>query len=91
MIIPDTLFSANNKEGVFKEADRVLAYGGKLLVIDWTASFGGAGPQPEHVFSEQEALELAKKIGFVYDRRFNAGNYHYALVFHKPLPKENRK
>jgi ubiquinone/menaquinone biosynthesis C-methylase UbiE len=90
VIIPDTLFSAGNKEGVFKEADRILSYGGRLLVIDWTASFGGAGPQPEHVFSEQEALELAKKVGFIYDRRFNAGNYHYALIFHKPIPKEKK-
>jgi ubiquinone/menaquinone biosynthesis C-methylase UbiE len=91
VIIPDTLFSANDKEGVFKEALRILSYGGRLLVIDWTASFGGAGPQPEHVFSEQEALALAKKIGFVYERRFSAGNYHYALIFHKAVPNENRK
>ncbi|MFA6494212.1 MAG: methyltransferase domain-containing protein [Candidatus Paceibacterota bacterium] len=88
VIVPDTLFSANDKAGVFKEADRILSYGGRLLVIDWIASFGGTGPQPEHVFSEQEALELGKKIGFVYDRRFPAGNYHYALIFHKPKPDE---
>ena len=86
VIIPDTLFSASDKTGVFKEADRILSYGGRLLVVDWSASFGGAGPQPEHVFTEEEALAIAKKIGFVYDRRFSAGSYHYALIFHKPVP-----
>jgi len=88
VIIPDTLFSASNKEGVFKEADRILAYGGRLLVIDWTDSFGGTGPQPEHVYKEQDALRDAKTAGFIYERRFSAGNYHYALIFHKPTPEE---
>jgi len=91
VIIPDTLFSATDKMAVFKEADRILSYGGKLLVIDWISSFGGAGPQPEHVYMEPDALKDAKTAGFVYERRFSAGNYHYALIFHKPTPEETKK
>jgi ubiquinone/menaquinone biosynthesis C-methylase UbiE len=83
VIIPDTLFSHTNKEGIFKEAERILCPGGRLLIVDWVASFGGAGPQPQDVFPEEEAMKLAKNAGFVYDRRFSAGNYHYALIFHK--------
>ncbi len=86
VIIPDTLFSASNKLGVFKEAERILNYGGRLLVVDWIASFKGAGPQPEHVVTEEMALNLAKEAGFIYEHRFSAGSYHYALIFHKPRP-----
>ncbi|MCX6735580.1 MAG: methyltransferase domain-containing protein [Candidatus Parcubacteria bacterium] len=91
VIIPDTFFSHSDKEGILKEADRILRPGGKMLVIDWIASFGGAGPQPEHVFSEEEALKLSKNAGFVYERRFSAGSYHYALIFHKPTGEEKKK
>jgi ubiquinone/menaquinone biosynthesis C-methylase UbiE len=88
VIIPDTLFSHENKEGIFKEADRILKPGGRMLVVEWIASFGGAGPQPEDVFPEPAAMELAKSAGFIHDRRFSAGNYHYALIFHKPIPQK---
>jgi ubiquinone/menaquinone biosynthesis C-methylase UbiE len=91
VLIPDTLFSASSKTGVFKEAERILSFGGRLLVVDWIASFGGAGPQPEHVYTEEEAMKDAKTAGFIYDRRFSAGSYHYALIFHKPRPDEVRK
>ncbi len=91
VIIPDTLFSHTNKEGIIKESERILKPGGRMMVVEWVASFGGAGPQPDDVFSEEASLNLAKKIGFVYDRRFSAGNYHYAVIFHKPTLEEKKR
>lgn len=89
VIIPDTLFAYQDKETMLKEADRIMKPGGRLLIVEWVASFAGAGPSPKDVCTEEAALELAKKAGFEYKRRFSAGNYHYALIFHKPLsPKK---
>lgn len=88
VIIPDTLFAYQDKETMLKEADRILKPGGRLLIVEWAASYAGAGPSPKDVCSEEDALSFAKKAGFLYDRRFSAGNYHYALIFHKPLPKK---
>lgn len=86
VVIPDTLFAYANKETMLKEADRILKPGGRLLIVEWAASYAGAGPAPQDVCREEDALNFAKKAGFEYDRRFSAGNYHYALIFHKPLP-----
>jgi len=88
--IPDTLFSHQNKEAIFQEAMRILKPGGRVLVVDWKASYKGAGPQPEHVFSEEEALAMAKKTGFEYLKKFSAGQYHYALIFLKPREDRSR-
>lgn len=86
VIIPDTLFAYRDKETMLKEADRIMKPGGRLLIVEWAASYAGAGPAPQDVVPETDALGFAKKAGFVFDRRFSAGNYHYALIFHKPLP-----
>lgn len=89
VIIPDTLFAYRDKETMLKEADRIMKPGGRLLIVEWVASFAGAGPAPQDVCPENVALELAKKAGFEYIRRFSAGSYHYALIFHKPVPSKN--
>lgn len=87
VIIPDTLFAYRDRETILKEADRIMKPGGRLLIVEWSASYAGAGPAPKDVCREEDALAFAKDAGFAYDRRFSAGQYHYALIFHKPLPK----
>lgn len=85
VIIPDTLFSHANKEEIFREAERILKTDGRMLVIDWSASFKKIGPQPEDIFPQTEAIKMAQNAGFIHDKYFSAGNYHYALIFHKPI------
>lgn len=89
VIIPDTLFAYRNKESMLKEAARIIKPGGRLLIIEWSASHAGAGPAPKDVCPEADALDFAQKAGFEFVRRFSAGNYHYGLIFHAPTePKK---
>jgi ubiquinone/menaquinone biosynthesis C-methylase UbiE len=83
VVIPNTLFSHDNKEGILKEASRILKQNGTLLIIDWKESFGGIGPQPDRIFSEVDAIKLAENTGFKNISSFSAGAYHYGLVFSK--------
>ncbi len=85
VIISNVLFQAPNKQGIIEEAKRLLRHGGKLLVIDWTASFNGMGPTPEQVFPELEAHKLIESLGFSFDHPLSAGNFHYGLLFLKGL------
>ena len=85
VIVSNILFQAEDKKGVISEARRVLKPGGRLLVIDWTASFNGMGPEPKQIFPEMEAKKMITEMVFSFDRNINAGNFHYGLIFRKGL------
>jgi len=83
VFLSNILFQIENKDGVVKEAKRVLHTGGRVLAVDWTDSFGGLGPKPEAVFRKDMAMELFEKNGFHLDREIMAGAHHYGLIFKK--------
>lgn len=83
VFLSNILFQVDDKEGVIKEAKRVLRAGGRALVIDWTDSFGGLGPKPESVFRKDMAVSLFEKNGFHLDREILAGAHHYGLIYKK--------
>lgn len=83
VIVPNTLFSYEDRPGIFKEANRILMPKGKLLVVDWKDSYGGMGPQPEMVVKPEDAKQMAQATGFSLVEEFSAGAEHYGLVFAK--------
>lgn len=85
VIISNVLFQAFEKKYIIQEARRVLRQGGRLLVIDWTASFNGMGPTQEQIFTEMEAKELIEAENFTFEKSINAGNFHYGILFRKGL------
>ena len=83
VIISNLLFQVKNKSAVLKEAFRVLRNGGRLLVVDWRESFGGVGPQNEHVFPEDDARKILEDEGFTHLSEIDTGAYHYGLIYKK--------
>jgi ubiquinone/menaquinone biosynthesis C-methylase UbiE len=83
VVISNLLFQVPQKEAVAKEALRILKKGGRLLLIDWSDSFGGLGPQNDAVVSKEKAKALFESVGFVIDREIQVGDHHYGLIFRK--------
>jgi len=83
VIIPNTMFSYDDREGVLKEALRLLKPGGRMLLVDWSGSFSSMGPSPDHLFGSFAAEELAQKVGFIYEDKISAGDQHYGIIFSK--------
>jgi len=80
VFMSNVLFQLDNRLGALHEARRVLKPGGKLVVIDWSDSFGGMGPEKDAVVNREEALKLTAAAGFMLVSEFNAGAHHYGLM-----------
>jgi ubiquinone/menaquinone biosynthesis C-methylase UbiE len=79
-ILANVLFQVEHREGLLTELKRILKPTGKLLVVDWSGSYGGMGPDPKHVVTERAAEELFLGAGFHKVKNFVSGPHHYALV-----------
>lgn len=79
----NVLFQSSYKEKILQEAARVLKKGGKLVIIDWIPHLP-LGPEGLRV-SAQEVRAMVAKLGENLEelQSFEAGNYHWGLVFVK--------
>ncbi|MBI4359243.1 MAG: methyltransferase domain-containing protein [Candidatus Nealsonbacteria bacterium] len=81
VLLTNLLFQIEDKDQILKEAKRVLREGGQLLVTDWKTD-SPFGPSEKRI-SAAEGLELIEKAGFQIEKELRAGQYHWALLFHK--------
>jgi ubiquinone/menaquinone biosynthesis C-methylase UbiE len=82
-LVCNILFQVENKDVLVKEVRRILKPGGRVLVVDWTDSFGGLGPKPGAIIKMQDAVDMFEKNGFHLDREIGAGSHHYGLILKK--------
>lgn len=82
VLMTNLLFQAEDKKAIFTEAKRILKKGGKVLVVDWKKT-AALGPEKGRI-SEAETKKIAKEAGLVLEKEFQAGIYHYGLIFVKP-------
>lgn len=83
-IASNILFMLDDKKTFLLEAKRILKSHGRLLLIDWSASFSGMGPHADHVVYKDDAQKMALGIGFVFEKEIHAGTHHYGIIFRKP-------
>lgn len=81
VIISNVLFQVEDKLGLIDEARRILKTNGELLLVDWSESFGGMGPTPESVVTNNMAKELFEKRGFKYIEDISTSAHHYGIIF----------
>lgn len=83
VVISNILFQTEAKEAVVSEAKRILKPGGRVLMIDWSDSFGGMGPSIDNIFQAPKARALFEKAGFAFQSQIQAGDHHYGFIFKK--------
>jgi len=80
VIVANVLFQIEDREGFMAEVKRILRPGGKLLLVDWKDSYGGMGPQPEHVIAPDTARALFERNGFSFEKEIQTGEQHYGFI-----------
>ncbi|MDP3735582.1 MAG: methyltransferase domain-containing protein [bacterium] len=83
VIVSNLLFQLEDREGCLAEATRVLKARGRVLLVDWSGSFGNMGPRPQEVVTKSAARALFEHGGFTLEREIEAGGHHYGLVMRK--------
>ena len=82
VLMTNLLFEVDDKKRVIEEGKRVLKKGGNLLVVDWKTE-ASVGPENGRI-SAKDVKEIAEDLDLKLEKEFDAGSYHYGLVFIKP-------
>ncbi len=81
--IHNVLFQSTGHENFLKETARLLVAGGKLMIIDWKKTGAPFGPPVKDRPDPEIVKQLATNAGFELVEEFEAGPYHFGLVFKK--------
>lgn len=77
------LFQSQKDDLVIKEAHRLLKSGGKLLIVDWKRISAPLGPPLTDRTKKEEIGKFCQEAGFRLLEEFDAGPYHYGMIFMK--------
>ena len=81
VLMTDLLFECEDKKMVLEEGKRVLKPGGKILMVDWKID-ATIGPEEGRI-STEEVKKIAKDLNLKLEKEFEAGIYHWGLIFTK--------
>ncbi|MBI4994726.1 class I SAM-dependent methyltransferase [Candidatus Peregrinibacteria bacterium] len=82
-ILVNDLFQIKDKQTVIKEAARILKSGGGLVVGEWKTIGTPIGPPVNARLDSAQVKSMIQSAGFEFVHEFEAGPYHYGLVFKK--------
>jgi len=83
VLIANILFQSQKKNEILKEAVRLLKAGGFLVLIDWQKDAAFVPKGSSWPLSQQEAQQLGESVNLKLKKEFDAGSYHWGLIFSK--------
>jgi len=82
-LLINILFQNKNHLEILKEAARLTKKGGKILIVDWKEGRVPIGPAPDDKVKAGEVTTMAQNLGLNLEQQFDAGLFHYGLIFMK--------
>jgi ubiquinone/menaquinone biosynthesis C-methylase UbiE len=83
VMLNNTLYLSHKRAEMLREAVRMLKKEGKLLVVEWKNIFSPFGPPSEERVQIDLLKNAAAKLGLKLEEEFEAGQFHYGLIFTK--------
>lgn len=78
--IANTLFQVEDRKTTIQEAKRILHPDGRLVIIDWSESFGNIGPKADSIITEEAARTLCEEVGLKFEHSLEVGEHHYGFI-----------
>ncbi len=85
-LLINTLFQSKKHKEIMKEAKRMLKREGMLLIVDWKPHGAPFGPLEKDRVQPEKIEHIAKDLEFQLLEKFDAGPYHFGLLFTKTNP-----
>lgn len=79
----NTLYQSHKRSEILRESVRLLKKNGRLVVVEWKNVAAPFGPPPEEKVNKELVDSGAKKLGLRPEEEFEAGPYHYGLIYVK--------
>jgi len=77
------LFQGEKRKEMLAEAIRMIKPGGNLGIIDWKKEKTPIGPPLERRVEVDEVVSYCREQGLTLEEEFEAGKYHFGLLFKK--------
>jgi len=82
-LLINTLYLSHKRAEIVREAIRMIKKGGRLAIVEWKNIASPFGPPSEERVKKDLVKTACQKLGLRLDEEFDAGQYHYGLVFTK--------
>lgn len=82
-LLINTLYQSHKRAEILRESTRMIKKGGKLLVVEWEDTSSPFGPPSEERVKTDQLKKVCEKLGLKTEEQFDAGQYHYGILFSK--------
>lgn len=82
-LLVNILFQSKKYPEIIKEAVRLLKPGGQLTIIDWSDMSPNFAPNQALQLDKEEIVNIAQNLSLSLQQEFQAGTYHFGLIFIK--------
>jgi len=82
-LLINTLYQSHKRAEILRESIRLLKKNGKLVIVEWKNIAAPFGPPAEERVKKDLLENAVKKLGLKPEDEFEAGPYHYGLIYTK--------
>lgn len=82
-LLINTLYQSRQRADLLREGIRMIKKQCYLLVVEWKNVATPVGPPSDAKIKKESLKQGAQKLGLTIDEEFDAGDYHYGILFIK--------